>query len=191
MPSLEDLPPALRRQLVSRLRLRQGMDASPIFRGLHQGWAPPAGPLLRQAGFDMIVLCAEEWQPPGFADETCSQVLGYTPQTDPYPGVALVHAPNDDDFQKPPSREVLAQALKAASYAAYRVAHGGRVLVSCWAGINRSGLVSALTLHKLTGLAGRDCIAVIQKARPQALRNPQFVSLLNRIQATQRPTFHR
>jgi hypothetical protein len=148
--------------------------------------APPVGPLLRNAGFDMIVFCADEWQPPGFAEETCTAILGYKPGTNPYPGVALVHAPNDDDFQAPPPREVLQQALKAASYAAYRVAQGGKVLVSCWAGINRSGLVTALALHRLTGLSGKDCIAAVRKGRPQALRNPQFLNILGRIQATQK-----
>jgi hypothetical protein len=148
--------------------------------------APPAGPLLREAGFDAIVLCAEEWQPPLFADPLCSAILGYKEGTNPYPGVALVHAPNDDSFTQPPTKLTLELALKAASYAAYRVAQGGKVLVSCWAGVNRSGLVTALTLHRLTGLSGAACIAHIQKARPIALRNPRFLEALSRIKAAEK-----
>ena len=167
--------------------MRVGLDTSPIFRGLYQGEAPPAGSLLRKAGFDTIILCAAEWQPPVSADEVCCDILGYIPETDPYPGVSLFHAPNDDDFKRTPSREVLAGALRAANHTAASVLQGAKVLVSCWAGINRSGLVTGLTLHKLTGLSGSDCIKVIRKGRPQALSNPQFVKILNKIPSAKAP----
>jgi len=137
--------------------------------------------LLRQAGFDTIVLCAEEWQPPEVVDPMCASALNYQPGRHPYPGVTLVLAPAKDDFLIPPSRGTLALALKAASYVAQRVAQGGKVLVSCWAGKNRSGLVTTLALHKLTGRSGIQCMAMIRIARPEALTNPQFCLTLSKI----------
>jgi hypothetical protein len=181
------IPPAQLQHALDRIPRRMGLDATPIYRGLHQGMAPPAGPLLSSSGFDTIVLCAEEWQPPRFVDPVCGAVLGYLPNTHPYPGTTLVYAPADDDFYNPPSRERLSLALRASAYVAQRVAQGSNVLVTCWAGKNRSGLVTGLALHRLTGLPGHMCVAHIKKVRPIALMNPQFVAVLNRLQGTPPP----
>ncbi len=182
MNSLQGLmSPALLQQALARIPRRTGLDATNIYRGLYQGMAPPAGPLLSSSGFDTIVLCAAEWQPPRFVDPVCGAVLGYQPNQHPYPGTVLVYAPADDDFDNPPSRAVLALALRASNFVAQRVAQGSNVLVTCWAGRNRSGLVTGLALHRLTGLMGAACVAHIQRVRPMALRNPQFVAVLNRL----------
>ncbi len=153
-----------------------------ISRGLFQGQAPPCGPQLRQAGIDTIILCAEEWQPPHNVDPISGAILGYRPGMHPYPGVAIFHAPADDDFNAPPSPQAIAIAARAANFAAGRILRGGNVFVSCWMGKNRSGLVTGLTLHGLTGLAGATCAALIKRARPEALTNPQFVEALSKIQ---------
>lgn len=187
MPSLDRLDPAIFQHVLDRMPRRTGVEGTRITRGLFQGMAPPAGPMLRQSGIDMIVLCAMEWQPPGVVDPVCGAVLGYRPGTHPYPGVTLVYAPADDDFERPPSRDVLARALRAADQTARRVAQGGNVLVSCWAGKNRSGLVTGLALHRLTGLPGAACVNHIKRVRPIALGNPQFVAALNRIQGAPQP----
>ncbi len=181
MPSREDLPPELLHQALNRIPKRTGIEGSLITRGLYQGMAPPTGPMLRQAGIDTIVLCAAEWQPPEVVDPVCSAVLGYQPGVHPYPGVSMVYAPADDDFVQPPSRESLLLALQAATLVAQRIREGGTVLVSCWAGKNRSGLVTGLALHRLTGLPGSSCVGLIKRARPQALTNPQFIAALGRI----------
>jgi hypothetical protein len=182
LDALQALPPDLLKHALASLKRRVGIEGSKIARGLYQGQAPPAGPELRAAGFDTLILCAAEWQPPHDADLVCSTILGYTPGTDPYPGVTLFHAPADDDFDNPPSAKVVKVAAEAASFAARQILRGGNVLVSCWAGVNRSGLVTGLTLHGLTGLSGAQCIARIRGARPKALTNPQFVAALAKIQ---------
>ncbi len=62
--------------------------------------------------------------------------------------------------------------------AAY-VAGGENVLSSCWAGWNRSGLMTAMTLMKLTGMPADVAIARVRAARgPSALGNPIFVQIV-------------
>jgi protein-tyrosine phosphatase len=100
----------------------------------------------------------------------------------------MVYVPASDDFDKPPPRETLAAALKASAFAAHRITQGGNVFVSCWAGINRSGLVTALTIHRLTGFSGTFCVGLIKRARPRALQNPQFLTVLHRIPTRSPPT---
>jgi hypothetical protein len=158
------------------------VEASEIVAGhLYQGSVPPIGNHLKDAGFTHVVLCAEEWQPPNYVRPDILAPMGYVANTDPYPGVTILHSPNDDDYDIPPSRIQLALAIKTAKAVADAVLSGGKVLVTCWAGRNRSGLVSALALHKITGASGEACISFVQKARSRALTNPQFVEALGRI----------
>jgi hypothetical protein len=146
----------------------KAVEANQIYPGLWQGSAPPQGSILRDAGFSLLVLCAQEHQPPGRLFE----------------GVTVLNAPNDDHSYLPPSREQLQIALDAANQVAKAVQQQNKVLVTCWMGINRSGLVTALALHKLLGISGLEACALIRKARPSALSNPQFISCLTRIQSS-------
>lgn len=130
--------------------------------------------MVREAGFDMIVLCARELQLP--------------PET--FPGVDVVHAPNDDSVALPLTKEKLRIAIRAADAVARRIQDGGRVLVTCAAGLNRSGLVSALALHKLYGWAGDECVRTVRAKRVaskrhpgKALSNAEFVAAIRRLQA--------
>jgi protein-tyrosine phosphatase len=141
--------------------LRFGIDAHRIAPKLWQGSKPPRGLSLFTAGFDVLVLCAEEHQP-WEAD---------------FPGVEVIRAPNDDSG-KPMTKAQLKTADREARRVAKRLRQGRRVLVTCAMGLNRSGLVSALALHYRDGLPGRACIEIVQKARPGALRNPEFVRAL-------------
>lgn len=131
---------------------------------LYQGSAPPAGPTLRNLGFDAVVLCAMEHQPP----------------TTHFPGVRVFRARLDDSGEPVTSRE-WTDALTAATSVANTVRQGGRVLVTCIQGRNRSGLVSALALHMLTRAPGTMCVRHIQTLRPGALTNREFVRLLEHI----------
>ena len=136
--------------------------ATQIARGLWQGPFPPPDAVdLRSSGFDVLVLCAKEAQPPASA----------------YPGVDVVHAPFDDRGQ-PPTLHELTTAACAARVAASERSAGRSVLVTCWMGQNRSGLVSALALRFLTGLSGEDCRRIVQARVPGALANPYFVEVL-------------
>lgn len=125
------------------------------------GGAPPEGGGLAKAGFTELVFCAQEFQPPP-AD---------------YPGLGLLYAPFKDNGDAPYPTE-LEIALGASRKVADAVRHGGKVLVTCWQGLNRSGLVTALSLMRLTGMPGRDAVAKVQRARPGSLKNPFFTDYL-------------
>ena len=109
-----------------------------------------------------MVLCAEEYQPASEA----------------FPGVRVIHVPFDDDFEEPPSRRTLQLIFKASWFLCSELKKGKKALVTCWAGHNRSGLVSAFTLHHLLEWSGQRAIQHIQKSRKGALSNPLFRDLL-------------
>lgn len=141
------------------------VDADQIVEGLWQGSFPPEGPTLRARGFDILVLCAEEYQP----------------SSDVFFGVKVIHVPFDDDFEEPPSSRTLQLIFRASWFLTSEIQKGKKALVTCWAGHNRSGLVSAFTLHHLLGMSGAEAIQTIQKKRKGALSNPLFRDLICRI----------
>lgn len=131
---------------------------------LHQGSAPPPGPTLARNGYRAVVLCAREYQPPA----------------ERFPGVLVFHAPNHDAARYPTLDE-LQRATDAAAWVVERVRAKEPVLVTCRAGRNRSGLVSALAAAVLTGWSGADCVRLVRRARPLALTNQHFARLLETI----------
>lgn len=142
------------------------VEAHEIVPRLWQGSKPPTGSRLADAGFDVAVFCAQEYQP--------SSVY--------FPGVEVIHSPNEDDPIYPMTKAQLAIAVSTATRLQELYRQEKTILVTCMAGINRSGLVVALTLHKLLGWSGQSCIDAV-RARRQfydgvALRNPQFVEAL-------------
>ena len=141
------------------------LDAHEVFFNLWQGSVPHTGSMLHNLGFDVLVLCAQEYQPP----------------SNQFDGLQVIHAPNDDNFERRPSRAELMVAIDAAKEVAHSIASGLKVLVTCMAGRNRSGLVSAIAIHRLTQKPGVECIELIQSKRPHALRNPQFNWVLRNI----------
>lgn len=139
------------------------VDVTRIRSGLFMGSAPnPSKQQYRQ--FDKIVLCAREYQP-------ASEMFGRT---------GVLRVPLDDDFASYPSVEEQRLACRVASFVAHWVQQGQRVLVTCMAGRNRSGLIVATALLKLhpqitPGIA----VDHIRSLRgPLALSNPKFVDLL-------------
>ncbi len=143
-------------------------DADEIIPGLWQGSLPSTGNMVKGRGFTVLILCAREKQPPA----------------ELYPGVRVVHAPNDDHPNYGPlDREKLRTAIQAAKQAAEAIRNGGKVLVTCAAGLNRSGLVSGLTLHFLYGWSGHKAINQIRQKRKCQngycpLSNSEFVAAL-------------
>lgn len=109
------------------------------------------------ARFDMVVLCAEEWQP----------LL-------PAPAYALPVPLNDDELTGPEAE----RATRGAQRVACTLAEGKKVLVTCMEGRNRSGLVSAIALVLRCGMSGYDAQRLVQKRRQtpsgMALSNPSF-----------------
>lgn len=129
-------------------------------RGLFaQGDCESAEEAIRRRTFDLVILCAEE------LDEMFRLLL------EAYPAQAeRVHfAPNDDAVRV--NRRQLRIAATAARKAADAYKRGERVLITCAAGRNRSGLVTAMALHFVSGCGGA-AAAEIVKARRQAPSGP-------------------
>ncbi len=55
---------------------------------------------------------------------------------------------------------------------------GGRVLVTCHAGRNRSGLMNALIVRRLLKCSGAQALAEVRARRPNAVANPTFAAYL-------------
>ena len=138
-------------------RGQQLIDMNEIIPGLHQGSKPPQGKILRRLGVRALVLAAEEYQPPASR----------------FPGLRVFHAPLDD-HRRPLSKAEWNRILGAAKFAARNVLDGRRTLVTCAAGLNRSGIISAGTVSFLTGLSGSDAVELVQSRRDWALCNESF-----------------
>lgn len=119
-------------------------------------------------GFKVLVFCAEEWQPP----------RSMFPSS-----IEVIYAPNSDDPLREPTRNELLRAVQAGREGATAVRRGKKVLTTCMAGLNLSGLVNALALHFITGDDGTTCMNLIHRQRPRALSNPQFQRVLSRVPA--------
>lgn len=135
------------------------LDASELVRGLWQGAVPWNLDELK-ARFDVVVFCAAEFQPD-------AEELAMLRPLD------VVLAPNDDSG-RPPTDEELRIAVLASRAVAEKVRAGKRVLVTCHQGRNRSGLVAALSIYRLTGWPGSRCVSHVRSRRPNALTNRYF-----------------
>lgn len=115
-------------------------------------------------GFEVIALCAEEYQPRSAA----------------FGGVAKVyHCPFDDDQEKPLAFATINMVKNVSALIARDLKHGARVYVSCNQGRNRSGLVTALVVRELLGTSGREAKAWVQVHRANALTNSIFTRYLD------------
>ena len=128
----------------------------------------PSSPSGREQ-FDVIFLCAEEWQP----------------ERSQFPGIELRRCPFDDPAGHA-SDEDIDTALTAADQAATDLVAGRKVLVTCMMGRNRSALVSALALHMLTGDSAVRMGRLVQNKRVDptgvpALSNPAFWAVLEEV----------
>lgn len=115
--------------------------------------------------FRVVVLCADEVQPP----------LSDFPL-----GIKVIRCPLRDE-ETPLSAQDTNQVMHAAQRCARSVLRGRRTLITCNAGLNRSGLVMATTLHLLTGQPGFECARVVQRRRPGALYNRTFLREIYRL----------
>lgn len=147
------------------------VDFDQIHPYLFQGAYPKLSKELLQQ-FDVIVYCAMEKQPRP-ADLKCIP-----------PGKHVLGIPLDDNPYQPISREQAAMLIKLARQLATKVRAGRRTLITCALGMNRSGLVTALTLMMATQCSGRNAIAAVrQRRRPtsdgqRALFNPVFARFI-------------
>lgn len=139
------------------------LDVARVAPGLWIGSAPPVGPTVAHQGFQVVVLCAEEYQPRSWE----------------LPGVRVVHAGfNDTPF---PTADDEAAAVGAARLTARALLQKRRVLVTCWQGRNRSGLVCAAALCSVYGWDARVARDAVRAVRPNALTNPTFQRMIGSI----------
>jgi protein-tyrosine phosphatase len=136
------------------------IDAHRIAPKLWMGGRP--SPEACQA-FDVVVLCAEEHQP----ELPCE----------------TVNAPIDD--AKPTEAEILTVIKTAKRVNALR-SQGRRVLVTCYEGRNRSGLVVALAMM-LNGSTARSAVHRIRSSRRppsggRPLSNEHFLTFLKKVE---------
>ena len=135
------------------------IDASRIEGELFLGGKPPTGSHLCEAGFDVVVLAAEEYQPPDWK----------------FPGVVVVRVPMRDVPVRL-GRKQVRDVQAVADLVNHYLSKGRRVLVTCKAGLNRSALVAAATLLERPGATPLAVIQRIRKQRnPVALNNPAFI----------------
>ncbi len=121
-------------------------------------------------GFDTVVFCAMEAQP------TLTDVIELTPTE------VLAFPFDDADLTDVHLQNAMAMARRVAE----RVSQGKNVLVTCFAGRNRSGLVVALALHMLTGRSGDDIVERIrQKRGVDALTNKDFEAAIRKLRERQ------
>lgn len=150
-------------------------DYDPIYTNLYQGSYPKLNAELLKK-FDIVVYCAMEQQPTDAAIKAALKPLD--------PGTRknkqVIKFPMDDDpyqpIEAPLNRQLIAQALQLAS--ALRA--GRTVLITCMMGMNRSGLLSAMTLMAASGCSGKAALDTIRTGRrpmddgTRALFNPMF-----------------
>lgn len=144
------------------------IEASEICPRLWVGSFPATGWTLADAGFDTLVLCACDHQPP----------------THLFPGVEVARIDLIDDGS-PITHDHFQEAIRLAAALAHRVRAGSNVLCTCRHGRNRSGLVAALALAALTGCGGRRASDVVRERRRSpygpALTNDGFVRALSMV----------
>jgi len=174
------------------------LDISRITDKHYQGGHPVAGSALYDAGFRVLVLCAlpDEYElqyklswhglsydrPSGAAGDRVG-IEGM------FPGLKIIRAPNDDDYDRPMSLPEIQIACGAAKIVSRMTIRGRRTLVACAKGRNRSGLVSALALCERYGCGGLAAVAEVRARRQPdcggvVLQNPQFVRALAGIRSS-------
>lgn len=91
-----------------------------------------------------------------------------------------VHYPIPDGRLGPATATLL---TVIAARAMGTIQSGGKVLVQCHAGRNRSAMLAAIVVRALTGKAGSEALAAVRAARPNAVANPEFEAYLTQLEA--------
>lgn len=120
--------------------------------------------------FDLVILCAAQLE---------EMFRALPPRSHP----EIVYASFLDELSL--NRRQLRLATEAAGKAARAYRAGKRVLITCAAGRNRSGLVTALAMHLTTGCGGRIACDIIRARRfaasGPALSNTTYTKFLRAI----------
>jgi protein-tyrosine phosphatase len=139
------------------------MDCHAITPNLYFGSKPEVG---EYNNVDVIVLCAREYQPIGPL----------------FQGVRVIHAPLDDDDSRPLQPSEIEIIVEACRKIAYYLSQDQVVLVTCLAGCNRSGLITAISAMIGYGWDAETTIQRLRAARSCALFNRVFEAFVRGIQ---------
>lgn len=143
------------------------MAANRILNNLWMGSAPPPSDQL-QKDFDCLVLCAVEYQVTEF------------------PGVDVSCIKLYDDGKTLLTESDKREAIKLAYWVIENLKKKKKVLVTCMQGLNRSGLIVALTLMIGGKFTLQDIINMVRAQRgPYALSNEDFVKFLETVEKAQ------
>lgn len=138
------------------------LDADRIAPNLYLGSYPKKYEMggLKEMGFDVLVLCAEEHQAPTLFND-----------------LKVYRLPMDDieDVEAIPFRPLLQTAKKISE----DLAAGKNVLVTCAMGINRSALTLGLAMRmRYPELTGAQVVTIIRNRRFPTLLNETFEEVL-------------
>lgn len=144
------------------IEIESGANASRVYKNVWVGSAPPVGPSVSKK-FKHLVLCAIEYQP----DQRCfhnTNVLS----------IGLY----DDGYPMTESEKKLSMGISGKLNELIK--SGDEILVTCFAGLNRSSLIASLALclgeEKVNF---KHMVNLIRFARGNnALSNPYFVNFL-------------
>jgi protein-tyrosine phosphatase len=144
------------------------LKATRIASGMYQGPCPLSTDQVRAHRFTVLAFCAMEIQP----------MLPAHLQR----GLAVLYVPLNDNPNEPMTDAEWELARDAGKEVARLTALGDRSLVTCAAGLNRSGIVNAVALHYRFGCSGAEAVAQIRATRgAAALGNPSFVQRLAKL----------
>jgi len=132
---------------------------------------------LNNNNFKLIILAAEELQPRFLTSKLPLANRRFL-------SADKIYAPMKDTIflSDKEIKEFIKKSKKAASRVVGGVLDGKNVLVTCKAGWNRSGLITALSLKKLTKQPAKKIIGHIRKRRSLfALSNPLFVQIIENL----------
>jgi protein-tyrosine phosphatase len=87
-------------------------------------------------------------------------------------------------FPMPDGKAIdVARVTAAVARCLQEIALGGRVLIQCHAGRNRSMFVAALVVRELHGCPGAVALAHVRAVKPSAVANPAFEAYLRSLPA--------
>ena len=96
-------------------------------------------------------------------------------------GATLSYQPNEDkqaDSSSPAYKKMLESAQKASKVVAEAIAQGKNVVVTCHQGINRSSLVTALAIKRISSLTAWEIINLLKTKRQGVLTNGSFMTMI-------------
>ena len=136
------------------------LDYSYIAPGIYQGSRPSNSLQLINDKFTVLVLSAVEFQP----------------QDSRYKNIKIIKAPIRDSYDI--TNEEVNKAITCSNAVCKDIVSGGKALITCYMGWNRSGLITAFCLINLYKMNGRQAVNHIKFMRKNSLNNEVFVKII-------------